>query len=264
MPSMYENELYHYGVMGMHWGIRRYQPYPNGYSGDGKYTGKLTRDQKLSIKNIKNAETANLEKFGKDRDNNILYIAGYSGSGKSTMASGIAKKNDKIIRLDFYADPVNRETSVLRDREFNRFLEKKGIDYKRVSNAHKREKDTYNQSGKYWKDVDAIRDAIIEYSKEQFDKGNRVIVEGVQIAGDWLTGDKSYYKGKPLIIMRTPILTSIRRGSQRDGIIGWRAIKHAHEVYDYFKRSDKQLDDLAKEIEAIKNGKKFADLILRM
>lgn len=258
-----DNFLQHHGILGQKWGIRRFQPYPKGYHGDGKFTGKLTRDQKLSKKNIKNAETANLEKFGKDRDHNALYIAGYSGSGKSTMASGIAKKNDKIIRLDFYADPVNRETRGLRDKEFNRFLDKKGIDYKRVANAHKREKHTFYNTERYWKEVDAIREAITEYSKEQFDKGNRVIVEGVQIPGDWLAGEKSYYKGKPMIIMRTPILTSIHRGSRRDGITGLKEIKHAKEVYAYFKRSNKRLDDLAKETGAIKNGREFVDLILK-
>lgn len=43
---MTNNEyIQHYGVMGMHWGIRRYQPYPKGHKG-GKEIGEAARTTK--------------------------------------------------------------------------------------------------------------------------------------------------------------------------------------------------------------------------
>lgn len=37
------NELYHHGVIGQKWGIRRYQPYPKGYTGSGREIGQAAR-----------------------------------------------------------------------------------------------------------------------------------------------------------------------------------------------------------------------------
>lgn len=51
-----DEELKHYGVPGMKWGIRRYQPYPDGSSRKGRFTGKKkTRSKKKNAKKVKPA-----------------------------------------------------------------------------------------------------------------------------------------------------------------------------------------------------------------
>lgn len=39
-------DVEHHGILGMHWGIRRFQPYPKGYAGSGKEVGEALRSKK--------------------------------------------------------------------------------------------------------------------------------------------------------------------------------------------------------------------------
>lgn len=57
--NYYSKELMHHGVQGMHWGVRRYQPYPKNYSGTGKEIGEAKK-KRFSV--IKEATLASMNR----------------------------------------------------------------------------------------------------------------------------------------------------------------------------------------------------------
>lgn len=186
--------LEHHGIKNQQWGVRRGPPYP--------LDSRAKRDpvQKMGDKNLKRAKTANLDKWGKSPDTNVLYIGGYSGSGKSTTAASMADKNTDKIHLDcYYEDGTGYSDS--RNKAFDIYLKKNGV---------KRPNET-NSGYSY-----GFGDAIANFGKEQYGKGRKVIVEGVQILEGALH-DKNWYKNQPLVLMNTNALTSITRAFNRDG-----------------------------------------------
>lgn len=215
VPKTY---LAHHGILGMHWGIRRFQPYPKGYTGDGKFTGKDNSKHKLSesdsevVKEIRTSKhyTKNLDSFATDADHNVLFITGLSGSGKSTIVEEF--KDAHKIHLDFYTEKGDEgEDAKYQDQEFNAYLKSKGIDYKKIPELTPR-------TPEKWKLLDDLGDAIVDFSKEQYAKGKAVVVEGVQLADQTMYPEKSFFSDKPFVVLETSAMLSLKRGMERDGI----------------------------------------------
>lgn len=244
LRPVHPNELYHHGIKGQKWGVRRFQ------NPDGSLTEAGVK--RYGYKVLKKSRTANLDQFGKDSNHNVLYIAGRSGSGKSTLATALAKGEDTTIHLDAYSEPGDE---VPTNPKFNRFLDKRVPDWQNIKYATREGTGSKKKfSEEYFKTVDSIRDAIADYGKEEYKNRNRVIVEGVQISDDWLAGDKKYYKGKPIVITGTNPITSMSRAFERDGrgplVPALMKLDNPKEYLHWSRIMTRNLNTLAKETSA--------------
>lgn len=225
----YSDELYHHGIKGQKWGIRRFQ------NKDGTLT-EAGRDRYSSYtKKVKarlsNSEAVNLDKWGKDREHNLLYVTGLSGSGKSTVATYMADDGiTDYINLDSYFGQMSSDKkSEWQSKAFNKYLDKQVPDWKRMFDGERLNYDI----------VDNFAKALKEYSRLGFDEGKKVIAEGVQIFDETLFESRSSYDGEPMIILKTDKKESAELASKRDGE------KYVESMLNNYSISEKNLSELS-------------------
>ena len=200
------NELFHHGVKGQKWGVRRYQ------NKDGSLTA-AGKNRNYNKRNMKNADTQHLDKWGTDEDHNILYISGKSGSGKSTAALAMSDSNTDVIHLDSYFELKNKsEANKNKNERFNNFLKKNGFD----TNSLNDEKLFKNDIKKYFKKVDEFTELSEEFGRTEFNNSRKVIMEGVQLLDETMYPNKRFFDGKSCILLKTNDDISRKRAKERD------------------------------------------------
>ena len=206
---MLEYYLAHHGIKGQKGGVRRFQ------NKDGSLTaaGKNRLDKK---ENMKNAETQNLDKFGTDKDHNILYISGKSGSGKSTAALAMSDSNTSIIHLDSYFELKNKsEANKNKNKRFNNFLKRNGFDANSLNDG----KLFKNDIKAYFKKVDKFTELSEEFGRTEFNDSRKVIMEGVQLLDETMYPNKRFFDDKPCILLKTNDDISRKRAKERDSLL---------------------------------------------
>ena len=220
--------LAHHGVLGMKWGVHR-------------------TEKDLGLDTLAKSKTANLKNWGKDSEHNILYITGYSGSGKSTVARSLEDKNTNVIHLDSYFEKMDKNVaSSVQDKEFNSFLNKNFPDYKSIANP----KEGTRYSKEWQAKVDNFMNLTEKFSAQQFSNHKKVIIEGVQLNDETTYPNKTFFKDKPFIITGTSSFSSYYRANKRDERSQIKSVQEMKEYIQWYQNTNERLNTLTVMVDA--------------
>lgn len=97
---VYDEYLSHHGVLGMKWGIRRYQPYPDGYTGKGRYTGSPPRKLKKYVSPMQDYAISSLKFAAAASIRRAAFLA-VPPLGLLYYATQGVRKANKLIEKDY-------------------------------------------------------------------------------------------------------------------------------------------------------------------